>query len=256
MPVTQAEQPVRDHRRHVPGQEVVLAVLPPAADDVVRARRSSSSRGMSAGSFCRSPSDVTMNRPRAAANPAANAAVCPKLRVNRITRTCGSRAWISPQAARTSRRRCHRRPGSSRTAADIDARTAVSSSCRAGDVRFLVPERDDHGELHAHGVSAALVRASRLPGATSSTAATHDEADQPRARSTGRACASARGRRRRSRSPARRAPDTGRRARRAIAVTNCAGRTSATPAASTNSLNGAGGGSSAGTISASRPWRL
>ena len=34
-------------------------------------------------------------------------------------------------------------------------------------------------------------------------------------------------------------------------MTNCTGRTSARPAASTNSLNGAGGGSSAGTISAS-----
>ena len=49
-------------------------------------------RGMSAGSFCRSPSAVTTSRPRANANPAANAAVWPKLRRKRMTRRCGSRA--------------------------------------------------------------------------------------------------------------------------------------------------------------------
>jgi hypothetical protein len=39
----------------------------------------------------------------------------------------------------------------------------------------------------------------------------------------------------------------------AIENTNCRGRTSATPAISTNSLKGAGGGRIAGTISASTP---
>ena len=46
--------------------------------------------GMSRGSFWRSPSEVTMMRPRAWSNPAANAAVWPKLRRKRMTRRCGS----------------------------------------------------------------------------------------------------------------------------------------------------------------------
>src|SRR5580765_1548739 len=48
--------------------------------------------GMSRGSFCRSPSDVTMIRPRAWSNPAAKAAVCPKFRRKRMTVRCGSTA--------------------------------------------------------------------------------------------------------------------------------------------------------------------
>src|SRR5450759_2799417 len=47
---------------------------------------------MSRGSFCRSPSDVMMSRPRACSKPAANAAVWPKLRRSRITRSRGSAA--------------------------------------------------------------------------------------------------------------------------------------------------------------------
>ena len=106
----EAEQPVGDDRRHVAREEVVLPVLPPAAHDVVRRAPAPAAAGCrrdrSAG---RRPS-VTMKRPRAWANPAANAAVWPKLRVNRITRTRGSRAW-TPPAARTSHPRCHRRRG-------------------------------------------------------------------------------------------------------------------------------------------------
>ena len=49
-------------------------------------------RAMSFGSFCRSPSEVTTSRPRAKAKPAANAAVWPKLRRKRITRSRGSAA--------------------------------------------------------------------------------------------------------------------------------------------------------------------
>src|SRR5438034_3605830 len=58
------------------------------------APRSSTSTiaGMSRGSFCRSPSEVTITRPRAWSKPAANAAVWPKLRRNRITRSRGSTA--------------------------------------------------------------------------------------------------------------------------------------------------------------------
>src|SRR5262245_14662188 len=48
--------------------------------------------GMSRGSFCRSPSDVTMIRPRAWSNPAAKAAVCPKFLRKRMTVSCGSTA--------------------------------------------------------------------------------------------------------------------------------------------------------------------
>ena len=53
--------------------------------------------GMSRGSFCMSPSIVTMTSPRAASMPACIAAVWRKLRSNRTMRTCGpSRAaWRS-----------------------------------------------------------------------------------------------------------------------------------------------------------------
>src|SRR5688500_5437196 len=83
---------------------------------------------MSAGSFCRSPSAVTTKRPRAAAKPAAKAAVWPKLRVKRMTRTRGSRPW-------TSRRRSNVRsvlPSSTRITSygrPRRSRTSVSSAC-------------------------------------------------------------------------------------------------------------------------------
>ncbi len=50
----------------------------------------SSIRGMSAGSFCRSPSRVATTWPRATSKPAAMAAVWPKFRRNLTTRTRGS----------------------------------------------------------------------------------------------------------------------------------------------------------------------
>ena len=69
-------------------------------------RAGSSRRGMSAGSFCRSPSMGTRISPRAWSSAAVNAAVCPQLRRSRITRTCsGSLRWItSSLAGRTVRR--------------------------------------------------------------------------------------------------------------------------------------------------------
>ena len=48
-----------------PRDERVLAILAPAADDVVALLDEGDHRGMSRGSFCRSPSDVTTSRPRA-----------------------------------------------------------------------------------------------------------------------------------------------------------------------------------------------
>ena len=43
-----------------------------------------------------------MKRPRAYANPAANAAVCPKFRRKRMTRTRGSAAWWAAIRANVS----------------------------------------------------------------------------------------------------------------------------------------------------------
>ena len=54
-----------------------------------------SSFGMSAGSFCRSPSEVTTTSPRAWSKPAEKAAVWPKFRRRRSTRTRESPASIS-----------------------------------------------------------------------------------------------------------------------------------------------------------------
>src|SRR5574340_230022 len=60
----------------------------------------STSAGISAGSFCRSPSEVTTTSPRERSNPAANAAVCPKLRRNRTALTRRSAASSSSSRAR------------------------------------------------------------------------------------------------------------------------------------------------------------
>ena len=51
-----------------------------------------SSFGMSSGSFCRSPSIVTIRAPSARASPACIAGCWPKLRLKRTTRTRGSRS--------------------------------------------------------------------------------------------------------------------------------------------------------------------
>ena len=65
------DQAVGDPRRDLARDEGVLAVLPPARDDVVAARRArSSSRGMSAGSFWRSPSIGMRISPRARSSAA------------------------------------------------------------------------------------------------------------------------------------------------------------------------------------------
>ena len=56
------------------------------------ASTAATSRGMSAGWFCRSPSMVTTMRPRARAMPACMAGCWPKLRLNETTRTRGSAA--------------------------------------------------------------------------------------------------------------------------------------------------------------------
>src|SRR5439155_881709 len=57
-------------------------------------------RGMSAGSFCRSPSEVMTISPREWSKPAEKAAVCPKFRRNRSTRTRGSTASIASSRSR------------------------------------------------------------------------------------------------------------------------------------------------------------
>src|SRR2546425_4428133 len=63
-------------------------------------RSSSATRaGTSAGSFCRSASSVTITRPRAAWNPAANAAVCPALCAKATTCSSG---WSRFSAFSTS----------------------------------------------------------------------------------------------------------------------------------------------------------
>src|SRR5262245_8206140 len=58
--------------------------------------------GMSRGSFCRSPSEVTMIRPRAWSNPAAKAAVCPKFLRKRMTVRCGSTACNRARVSKLS----------------------------------------------------------------------------------------------------------------------------------------------------------
>jgi hypothetical protein len=58
------------------------------------------SLGMSAGSFCRSASSVTVISPRTASKPAANAAVWPWLPSSTTTRTRGSFSAISRSTAR------------------------------------------------------------------------------------------------------------------------------------------------------------
>src|SRR5215212_883525 len=59
------------------------------------ASTASTSRGMSSGSFCRSPSIVTISSPRARERPACIAGCWPKLRLKRITRTRGSLSWAA-----------------------------------------------------------------------------------------------------------------------------------------------------------------
>ena len=71
-----------------------------------------SSRGISAGSSCRSASIVTTTSPSACAKPAASAAALPKFLRNRITRTlsCASCSRVSAETTRRSNRRRRRPP--------------------------------------------------------------------------------------------------------------------------------------------------
>src|SRR3954468_9319043 len=63
------------------------------------ASTASTSRGMSSGSFCRSPSIVTTTSPRARARPACIAGCWPKLRLKRTARTRASLACRRSRAA-------------------------------------------------------------------------------------------------------------------------------------------------------------
>ena len=88
-----ADQPVGHQARQLADQR-----KRPGGWRAGRARRRSpssslaSSIGMSAGSFCRSPSIVTSTSPRDQSMPACSAAVWPKLRRRRTTLTRSSRA--------------------------------------------------------------------------------------------------------------------------------------------------------------------
>ena len=86
---------------------------------------------MSAGSFCRSPSEVTTTSPRAWSNPAEKAAVWPKLRRRRRTRTRGSRGLDLHAGARACRRGSRRPRTGSRRAGPWASRLAVSSRWRS-----------------------------------------------------------------------------------------------------------------------------
>ena len=116
---------------------------------------------MSRGSFCRSPSEVTMQRPRAWSKPAANAAVCPKLRRKRMTRRRGS-----PACSRARISKLSSVLPSSTTMISYGRPQAVE---RVGELavqllerRRLVPDRDDDAQLEWHRGSSII---SHLSGA-------------------------------------------------------------------------------------------
>ena len=128
---------------------------------------SATMRGMSAGSFCRSPSAVTTRRPRAKANPAANAAVWPKLRRNRMTRRCGSRDCSAAS--------CVERVVRAAVVDDDDlVRPPAAHERRRQlvvetlDVGRLVEDRDDDRKLRSHraGIKPLYIGATcaKVPG--------------------------------------------------------------------------------------------
>src|SRR6266568_7023996 len=91
---------------------------------------SARSRAMSAGSFWRSPSMGTMAPPRAASMAADMAAVCPKLRRKRSTRSAGSRSVNAASAAKVP----SELPSSTQTTSNRrpSARRTGKSSARSG----------------------------------------------------------------------------------------------------------------------------
>ena len=146
--MTRSEQPTSRHAlvRHPVAEAVADAATRPCAPSVSRrstrtpfttSKRSVSARrrGMSAGSFWRSPSSVAVHSPRAARKPASSAALWPEFGSRRTRRMRGSRLRERAAAARASRRRCRRRrtrtrrrPGAPR--APRRARGAAAPRCR------------------------------------------------------------------------------------------------------------------------------
>ena len=107
-----ADQPVAEQARHLADEEVILPLGPQAEDGVVAlARACRAASGMSAGSFCRSPSMVTMTSPAEKSMPACRAADWPKLRRRRTTLTCTSRPASVSSAAEGAVARCRHRRG-------------------------------------------------------------------------------------------------------------------------------------------------
>ena len=96
------DQAVGEPRGDLAGEEGVLAGRRRQPETTSKPSSSrSSSRGMSAGSFWRSPSIGTRIVPRARSSAAESAAVWPQLRRRKATRTCsGSRSWISRELRR------------------------------------------------------------------------------------------------------------------------------------------------------------
>ena len=112
---------------------------------------------MSRGSFCRSPSEVTISRPRACAKPAENAAVWPKLRRKRMTRRCGSRACSRARIAKALVR--------APVVDDDDFVGAAPRRERLGqlamqllEARRLVANRDDDAQVDHVGRRAIVYR--------------------------------------------------------------------------------------------------
>ena len=140
-----------------------MAILPPARDDVVPLVERSSSRGMSAGSFWRSPSIGTRISPRARSSAAESAAVWPQFRQQEgnphmlgIARPGFVRAV--PPCRRSSRRR--RR--SARTQRQR-AKHGVELGMERLDIVDLVEDGDQHREIEATRVGIADVETRSRP---------------------------------------------------------------------------------------------
>ncbi len=167
--------------------ERVLAAAPPAADDVVRLAPASASRGMSAGSFCRSPSAVTMKRPRAcgeAGGERRRLAEVPREAHHADTRIAvlhlAQRARRSPSALPSSIRMHFVRAGRSGASTRVSSSwsgTTFSSSSRSG----MTTREFRHGISWHDAAGAALQPLPQPPG----DAGQDDQADDAQARRCG-----------------------------------------------------------------------
>ena len=124
----------------------------------------SSSRGISAGSFCRSPSIGTRISPRARSSAADRAAVWPQLRASRITRTCsGSRALDRFELCRRAVGRAVIDKDQLVTKARRPRSTASSSRMQRLDVVDLVEDRNQHGKIDSRCDSRPIPGGAVLP---------------------------------------------------------------------------------------------